>query len=1778
MSQSLTNTNAKLAVSEHGRVILVDPNAVNTGPESQGNEMPPMEEMTAYVELYCIRRTDAVITLGGDGKYDVESLGSVMKVNMLNPDRVTEQNTTLWTNDLVGNNGRVNNEGFGIESIDITMGPNYNPLVSIMFRDIRGATLFEGGANSPLAVIFDFPPPIYKLKIKGAYGKFVEYDLHMVDHNSAQTDSNGDYTIKCNFVGAYFGPLTDMLIGYIKAAPFLRGEGKTVYTDDTQTSIVGGETTTINSFFELVNRGELLYAAVENYTNHSSELQETKTITTVNEQVDSVRKVMSSLCSLNNPEFTAYMKEKNHEAWVSRVMIKPVPGSVFTHTYSFQRDTLANPTGGVTPVRGSAIGGIPVLGSILGTSLVDQPVDTQLKDLILGFIDQTLATLQTNHGIIGPQTETRTQITYKSSDSVTLTVIDVPGQDFVCTIDYSALSDALDLILQRNIGTEKELKTSMESTLKKLADETLGLGPTIGNIFEVICKDYDYMMGAIRKAGIDPKPTTSNGAAVQYTVNGDKAWPYVQEKTRAIKGSPNGGVQTVLVYPGANPEFLQWPECQLVEKYCESLTEQQKAEQRYSNFKNAIDPSNYVPISPLEAIGGTTLPLTNPYMNNVSSLPQLYSMLLERYTITRDYSYGQIFDVAEDLPYQQNSSWFEDPSMIDQEQRTALVRMQAKLEAHNVAYVVQGTEEMTKALLNEANTTQAAVLEHIKTGPSAFLKTLGKKYDGFPFRGKSLFRRGSTSFNGIIAIVEKGVGPYQEMLTVKAADTTKPVDADRENLLKELSKTFFGGQNESRQAKINAGNVLIYPDAKAAKGSGQSDFFDVGTDLWIFNVKYLADGPTAKTYDFYQLLAHTALVEQKPAAFGSTYKRVEYSGSNAIVKERFFSRLDQYSVMVNLYDGLFGGDNDVVAKFLTPGVIEMPRIYALHLGYQLGKITSKVPIANAIGDAIMKALGVKRPKHKVEVDFMSQQDRERFRLMYQNFDMSEIITEVNAIWKTMETFDNISGLMKEKVKDKDFFTELSTKIKSLPSIIRLLDPVYVVNSSSMTFLRSSVIAEAKDGFVSLLNAESAITDPTFTTYLDAFHAELKSILTESVKAEQDAVADIQGKLQDPDFKANIYYNFKSLYDRWIVGTDGYKEGELYERFKFITRSHQNIAQSCIVDFHNLIEDSRNPDMSIFTSIGRLLQENSFQFYPLHSYMEYDGTGDKFDSWSRSWQIDNHLTSTNTSKPAFVCMYAGGYSSQVETTSNGSYADDGFTFQKNLPEDFNTGAGDGYLYAFVARVNAQNNSIFGFPEWSMEEFKATDVSLKMESKLLDKPTGSEKIRKSQNLMNIYQQRSYNVGMNIPMGNMCIQPTQYFQLEGMPFLNGAYMVHEVSHSISSSTNRLETKFKGFRSGRFIQRIITEYLLSYTGMSAEINNAVTDFDANPANNLPGGGGGSNSKKLTDGQILELCTAYGYEYNMIKAFIKVEAQGGGYDTLGRLKIQFEPKYFRRYTKQTIKNGVEGATAEWKAFNEASVIDAHAAKMSTSWGMGQIMGANHEAAGFLLKKGKTVEDMVTAFEQSEYNQLQGMLNFIRSDKRLDRAVKAKDFPNIAKYYNGAGYRVNSYDTKLAREYQYYLSRPLPQPNGKFNFAAGDQTFKVVRQTYSDESTIGGLTLNGEFICYILEDKVRPPGEPVVRGKTAIQAGLYPLDLTVSTRFKREMPEITQVPNQRGIRMHEGNTADDSLGCLIVGLRKGTDTINGSREAYDKLYGLMKAIKNKGDGRMFIQIQDSPHA
>ena len=68
-----------------------------------------------------------------------------------------------------------------------------------------------------------------------------------------------------------------------------------------------------------------------------------------------------------------------------------------------------------------------------------------------------------------------------------------------------------------------------------------------------------------------------------------------------------------------------------------------------------------------------------------------------------------------------------------------------------------------------------------------------------------------------------------------------------------------------------------------------------------------------------------------------------------------------------------------------------------------------------------------------------------------------------------------------------------------------------------------------------------------------------------------------------------------------------------------------------------------------------------------------------------------------------------------------------------------------------------------------------------------------------------------------------------------------------------------------------------------------------------------------------------------------------------------------------------------------------------------------------------------------------------------------------------------------------------------------------------------------------------------------------------SPKYNKEMPHVLNVPGFEGVRLHSGNMANDSLGCILVGSTKSKDFIGNSKATFNELMALMDEAYAKGE-------------
>jgi len=129
---------------------------------------------------------------------------------------------------------------------------------------------------------------------------------------------------------------------------------------------------------------------------------------------------------------------------------------------------------------------------------------------------------------------------------------------------------------------------------------------------------------------------------------------------------------------------------------------------------------------------------------------------------------------------------------------------------------------------------------------------------------------------------------------------------------------------------------------------------------------------------------------------------------------------------------------------------------------------------------------------------------------------------------------------------------------------------------------------------------------------------------------------------------------------------------------------------------------------------------------------------------------------------------------------------------------------------------------------------------------------------------------------------------------------------------------------------------------------------------------------------------------------------------------------------------------------------------------------------------------------------------------------------------------------------------------------------KVIRNTFTENSTIGEMHINDKFFCYTLEDKDRGLDSTQslltikakkIFGETAIPYGTYDVIFNLSPKFQKKLPRLVNVKGYEGVLIHAGNNKNHSHGCILLGYKKGVDSISESTKATADLCALFELHK-----------------
>jgi len=329
-------------------------------------------------------------------------------------------------------------------------------------------------------------------------------------------------------------------------------------------------------------------------------------------------------------------------------------------------------------------------------------------------------------------------------------------------------------------------------------------------------------------------------------------------------------------------------------------------------------------------------------------------------------------------------------------------------------------------------------------------------------------------------------------------------------------------------------------------------------------------------------------------------------------------------------------------------------------------------------------------------------------------------------------------------------------------------------------------------------------------YVDGITSKLQKLISTNIEENETRTADVtddRPSIEADNLKLELYTTFKTLNDRWVAGTD-LTQQTLFERFLFFDRANRDIGDEAIINIWDIIQldspfggsNTNTLTQSVASYLSTILANNYFNFIPLPAYINFfnvanDNSQLQGNAMFGTFKTVDYLES----QPAFLCQYVGPPSSQLKVdTPNNGYKNDSFTMNRTANNPLlSENCGDKQLSNKVMGFNVDfgipNQNIFESITLDQSQFQDTSESFKILQDMADSGGGGATSTASLSLFNIYSNRSYKASVTC-IGNVAIQPTQYFQLRYLPMFNGPYLILNVEHNITP--NNIETSFEGVR----------------------------------------------------------------------------------------------------------------------------------------------------------------------------------------------------------------------------------------------------------------------------------------------------------------------------------------------------------------------------------------------
>jgi predicted chitinase len=1375
----------------------------------------------------------------------------------LDPAKQQTYATTDWTNiSTFGENssGGVL-EGFGIKSISIKYNASLVPQVDITFTDVRGSALFDklsdnSDIKSPYSVFFKLPYPIFRLSIKGYYGQKVDYCLHMVNWTSSFDNNTGNFDISANFLGYQQAILNDMVLGNVIGVVnteegFQKLQG--IYGEDEQPI-------KIDDFLVKLSKLQIDSEIVKSQSDSFEQLKKLNGKLSLLKQLQSFigTPIQKSLVGQNNgDESKSYLDIPNDEFKdITEPLTRTGTNLVNRRNYLSIRDYILVKNSNRRDVKNFVSNLTDAVKTyqkfITTTEDSDTPsnsVESQKKqktnnnrklntskdkDLIDSFFIGGTDEENNWKNFVNSFTKTGNEITGKTlttildafrSEDTTISLtkninIQKVGQDVNTNFSLETFNEKVtddqflrqteflsqtsvflfDLRLQRSLL--QDIINDVESTVKTLRDEVeeeinnellenfrkeVGFNPNIENSFKVIMNNTQAMIETIYSVSKSSEEVNSKN---RFSVLNRYETDIPKSITnKLISGESKKGVSFPSIYElndgnesskeiyignvkGVSDEKLRelFPEYDFVEKVFDNLVNRRKFLKQVTkagNIKN-LDGDNWFPLNPMdyEINPFITLNKTN---DERSIRQELYKTILSRVVLLKNYS-----------------------------------NFSGKFIKDISTYGVFDSINAKNIILNNITTnTIKEILKRPITKNEIINSGLGNLF----------IDEKDTNLTFKNNILEIGDIP---LTSDRSDENSKYIELDNSDIINNskklwteiVDKSSYGNRKEnlknSDSSYTKNNNITTNCEVTTFFKSINGDIIRKNSNNKnLNNLSYESINPNDNYINKTNFKSSGDCVFETYLVDGTFYNNQPtiYSRSYLALGTLPFTYFKEGILDILNNDG--GTSNNA-------RIIQLPKLYIYYIGSLLWRLkTNEVNfnitltgncsynIFKTQNNKYLSKFGSKTIEKDLEDVLINLpvSVREFFIRQFQRW------TKNNFNYTQKDgRFENIlRGISNKDSNLSESFVNASKK-----SITDLFE------ETSNLIIYNSKIFDPNTNQPPL-----TITQQDLNNYVDSFNVNF--IVDENTQStNNNGEQNKKDKDKLDKLKLQLYNYFKNVNDKWVSDTEkgfnicGGKGRNLIDYFKFIDRGWNDIGDKASFDLKSFINLGTDLDVSVYLFISKILRDSNFLFQILPNYINYKDS----EEVAQMFRPQTTLENNSSSGPIYCCIYAGGNSQALDIGERNNYYfnDDGFKFVNGvLPNDINSGdkvidkgENDFSLVAFRVAFGSQNQSIFKSVSLNQQEHKETAEYFKVLSDTIDKRGATQRSYQGTNLIKLFKTRSYQCSVEA-LGCMNIQPLMYFDLQNVPFFNGAYLITNVTHQISP--NNMSTSFNGLRQSKFI-----------------------------------------------------------------------------------------------------------------------------------------------------------------------------------------------------------------------------------------------------------------------------------------------------------------------------------------------------------------------------------------